>query len=105
MGMDSVTAQLLLDIALNDPEKGADLYREINKERTGGPSKEAREFINQNLGKRVRNIGGMYGTLVGVNETDVGLYNGNRYPALIRLDTGQTFEYCLSTFNVLESEE
>lgn len=105
MGTDATTAQMILSVAASDVNKGADLYKEIMSDKTTGPTDEARAFITANMGKRVKNIGDMLGTLVGVNETTTGLYNGNRYPALIKLDTGQTFEYCLSTFTVVEDQD
>ena len=101
--MDHITAGFLIGAALNgaDNDKVADLYKMFND--GSGPSQEDVEKIKSLIGRKCTVSWGVPGTIVGVNTTSSGIYNGGKYPLLVKQDkTGKVFEYGFDGFKLIE---
>lgn len=111
--MDSVTANLLLQIASSPDkaDKAADLYKSLSKP-DGGPSVEAIAFFDANKGKKCAIKGTDYiGEIVELNTSEGGFYPGSRCPIYVKIlqstnnkypeAVGHVFEYNLPQIQVL----
>lgn len=103
MSMDSFSSQLVLSAAKEDANLGADLYKAFSQNSEGAPSKEQRNWVEQNIGKTVYiELVNLKGTIVRLNESSCGLEPGGRYPAVIQREDGHTFPYGLEHLKIVE---
>ena len=101
--MGSITSGILLSAAMNgaDNDRTADLYKMFND--GSGPSQETIQKIEGMIRRKCTVSWDIPGTVVGVNTSSSGIYNGGRYPLLVRQDkTGQVFEYDFDGFKLIE---
>lgn len=92
--IDSFTAQAILECAKKDTDGAADLYKAICSTYEGGATKEQADWVNNNLGKKVKiKHTSFEGVIESLNESTHGFYNGGRYPAMVRRTDGEVFEY------------
>ncbi len=78
----------------------------------GGPTQEHRDWFEKHKGKTVQIAStNMYGILEKLNQADRGIYNGGRYPYMVRITVdvrtehsalGKIFEYEPSQLKLVE---
>ena len=101
--MDTITAQLLAEVAMSSSAKSNSLsvlFKEFSK--GNGATQEVINQIEALKGMRCKIKGTSYtGTIEGANFSKGGIYGGDRYPVLVRIDKlingqeGVVFEYSL----------
>lgn len=95
MKVDKVTESLVAGVS--------DRVRRQIVKHGGGPTQEHIEFFNQHVGQSFQIVTtSMVGVLEKLNTSDSGIYNGGRYPYLVRITKddrvhhnakGELFEY------------
>ena len=105
MSLDSVTAGIILNVAVKDQEVAADLYKMFNDTSDTGPSLQQTDYVNQHTGKPCCIKGtSIIGVVDRLNNSSHGMYNGGRYPAYVRITkhdmpeaVGKVYEYGLES--------
>ena len=90
--VDGFTAKILLEACINSRETGissnelADLYKTCKID-DGPLSKDVEETVLAMVGKRCKVLYTSYtGIVHGLNRSRYGIYNGTRYPVLVKVD-------------------
>lgn len=92
--MDGFTASALLEASKTDVQAAANLYKALNECSEGAPNEAQKEWVESNLNKRVKIKGTDHeGYILRLNKASSGFYPGGRYPVIVKLDIGYTFEY------------
>lgn len=107
--VDTTTVAMILNVkkGSRDPinDDIATIWKEIKDGDDGPPSEEQRKAVEFLMGKTVyiKWCDGMYGVVVGLNESGRGFYPGGRYPVYVKIaddlkcgvGAGMVFEYGL----------
>ena len=108
MSIDSVTAGMLLSVAVNGGgDAAANLYKEMKDKNDGGPSDAARAFFEQHKGKKCKIKWTSHEAIIHeLNEATAGFYPGSRYPIKVKITNGESastvFEYDFDQVEVVE---